>query len=93
MIVYAPDADADVDRLHIRLLELSEGAANSFETLMARAERRIDARPRAYRLLNDGKTRRYSFRMNRTSYLIDFRVEPTQIVVLRVWHGRQARPS
>lgn len=57
------------------------------------AEERIEARPKTYRLLSDGGTRRYSFRINRTSYLIDYQVEPTQIVVLRVWHGRQDRPE
>jgi hypothetical protein len=30
------------------------------------------------------ETRRYNFKVNRTTYLIDYRVEPAQIVVLRV---------
>jgi hypothetical protein len=60
---------------------------------LAIAERRIDARPQTYRLLSDQETRRYSFRINRTSYLVDYRLEPKQIVILRVWHGRQNRPG
>lgn len=62
-------------------------------TRLALAERRIGERPRTYRRLKDGETRRYSFRINRTSYLVDYRIEPAQIVVLRVWHGRQNRPE
>lgn len=60
---------------------------------LALAERRVSARPKAYRLLRDSETRRYSFRINRTTYLVDYQIEPTQIVVLRVWHGRQNRPD
>jgi plasmid stabilization system protein ParE len=60
---------------------------------LAKAEVRIDASPLTYRLLNDGETRRYSFRINRVSYLVDYRVESGRIVVLRVWHGRQDRPD
>ena len=45
------------------------------------------------RLLHDGETRRHSFRINRTTYLVDYLIEPDQVVVVRVWHGRQDRPG
>ena len=93
MIIYAPDADRDVALFHTWFLERSAKAAAAFMERLALAERRVAARPRAYRLLRDGETRRYSFKINRTTYLVDYRIEPAQIVVLRVWHGRQNRPE
>ena len=62
-------------------------------TEMRLAERRIEKRPLAYRRLRDRETRRYGFKINRTSYLVDYRIHPDQIVILRVWHGRQDRPG
>ncbi|HRO02648.1 MAG TPA: type II toxin-antitoxin system RelE/ParE family toxin [Terricaulis sp.] len=93
MIVYAPDADRDVTRLHDGLLGFSLRAASAFMFKLALAERRIGARPQTYRRLRDGQTRRYSFKLNRTTDLVDYQIEPAQIVVLRVWHGRQDRPE
>ncbi|MBL8547308.1 MAG: type II toxin-antitoxin system RelE/ParE family toxin [Hyphomonadaceae bacterium] len=93
MIIYAPDAERDVERLHQRFVTLSAIAATTFMARLTQAEVRIEARPRTYRLLNDRETRRYSFRINRISYLVDYRIEPDQIVILRVWHGRQDRPT
>lgn len=93
MIIYAPDADKDVTHLHDWLSEGSARGAAEFMTRLALAERRIEARPQMYRKLRDGETRRYAFKLNRRSYLVDYQIEPKQIVVLRVWHGRQERPG
>jgi len=72
VIIYAPDAERDVERLHAWYLDRSAAAAEAFMTRLALAEKRIEARPRAYRTLRDRETRRYSFKINRTSYLVDF---------------------
>lgn len=93
MIIYAPDAEHDIERLHAWYLERSGVAASAFMARLALVERRIEARPKLYRTLRDRKTRRYSFKINRTTYLVDYQIEPAQIVVLRVWHGRQNRPE
>lgn len=93
MIIYAPAADADVTRLHDRLAAFGAGPVETFMARLAFAEQRIEARPLTYRLLRDRETRRYSFGINRTTYLVDYQIEPTRIVVLRVWHGRQDRPE
>ena len=93
MIGYTLDALRDLVRHQARLSEFSPRAATAFASLLALAERRIETRPKSYRLLRDGETRRYSFKINRTTYLLDYRIEPDQIVVLRVWHGRQDRPE
>jgi len=93
VIIYAPEADGDVARLHTWYLKRSAPAAAGFMAKLALAEQRIRPRPRAYRLLRDNDIRRYSFKISRTSYLIDFREELGQIVILRVWRGRQHRPS
>lgn len=92
MIIYAPNAAHDVERLHQWFAKHSRAAAVAFMARLAKAEVRIEARPLTYRLLNDQETRRYSFRINRTSYLVDYQIEPSQIVILRVWHGRQNKP-
>lgn len=93
MIGYAPDAGRDVTRLHDGLGAFSLKAAEAFMAEMNLAERRIEKRPLAYRRLRDRETRRYAFKINRTTYLIDYRIRPDQIVILRVWHGRQDRPD
>jgi plasmid stabilization system protein ParE len=93
LIIYAPEADRDVTVLHAQFLAYSEAAAAAFMVQLSLAEERVGARPRTYRLLRDGETRRHSFRINRTTYLVDYQIEPAQIVVLRVWHGRQDRPE
>jgi plasmid stabilization system protein ParE len=76
----------------MRLASASLKSAENFVARLALAEARIEARPRTYRLLHDRETRRYSFKINRISYLIDYLIEPDQILVLRIWHGRQERP-
>lgn len=93
MIIYAPDAELDVERLHAWYAARSTEVADAFAARLELAEHRIEMRPTAYRKLRDGETHRYSFRINRTAYLIDYHVEPSQIVILRVWHGRQDRPE
>lgn len=92
MIGYTLEAVRDLVRHQVRLGALSVRSAETFAAKLVLAEARIEARPRTYRLLKDGETRRYSFKINRITYLIDYRVEPSQILVLRVWHGRQERP-
>lgn len=67
MIIYAPDAEHDIERLHAWYLERSGVAASAFMARLALAERRIEARPKLYRTLRDRKTRRYSFKINRTT--------------------------
>ncbi len=92
MIVYSREAEADVEWFHNWLLAHSVRAAEIFMERLAVAEQRIAARPHAYRQLQDRETRRFSFRLNRTTYLLDYRVEAERVVILRVWLGRQHRP-
>jgi plasmid stabilization system protein ParE len=93
VIEYAPEADADVERQHDWLWAVSVRAAEQFMIEIASAESQIESRPLTWRALADGETRRYSFHIHRTSYHLDYRIEPSRIVILRVWHGRQDRPS
>jgi plasmid stabilization system protein ParE len=93
VIVYSRDAERDVERLHDWLVEFGARSAEVFMTRLAIAERRVENHPLRYRRLRDGETRRYSFRLNRTAYLIDYRVDSDAVVVLRVWHGSQDRPE
>jgi plasmid stabilization system protein ParE len=93
MIGYTPEAVRDVVRHQTRLRHFSKKSAEAFDLRLALAEVRIVRRPKTYRVLHDGETRRYSFRINRTTYLIDYRLDAAHIVVLRVWHGHQDRPE
>lgn len=92
MITYSREAEQDVEKLHDWLLQFGPRSAELFMARLALAERRIAGHPLMYRCLGDGETHRYAYRINRTTYLVDYRVEATAIVVLRVWHGRQHRP-
>ena len=93
MIGYTPEAARDIVRHQRRLREFSAKSADMFASRLASAEIRIVRRPKMYRVLRDGETRRCSFSINRTTYLVDYRIGHAQIVVLRVWHGRQNRPA
>ncbi|MGH6951222.1 MAG: type II toxin-antitoxin system RelE/ParE family toxin [Vitreimonas sp.] len=93
MIGYTPDAARDVLRHQVRLSQFSTRSAEKFAAGLALAEVRIERRPMTYRRLKDGETRRYSFKINRVTYLVDYRIGPDCIVILRVWHGRQDRPE
>jgi plasmid stabilization system protein ParE len=93
VIRYTLDAVRDLVRHQIQLSVVGPASAATFAARVARAEERIEARPRTYRVLKDGETRRYSFTINRTTYLMDYRIEPDEILVLRIWHGRQDRPQ
>jgi toxin ParE1/3/4 len=93
VILYSREAERDVERLHDWLAEFSARSAETFMTRLAIAEQRIHNYPLRYRTLQDGETRRYAFRINRTAYLVDYQIDLAAIVVLRVWHGRQERPE
>lgn len=93
MIVYSPDAEADVERHHEWLMMFSVRAAEAYDKALARVEVRIAESPLTFRVLGDGQTRRATFRLRRTTYHVDFRQLPDGVVVLRVWHGRQDRPD
>jgi len=92
MIGYALEAARDIVRHQVGLSRYSARAGRAFADALELCERRIEARPETYRRLSDGKTRRYSFRVNRTSYLVDYQIEPDLIVILRVWHGDRIGP-
>jgi plasmid stabilization system protein ParE len=93
MIGYTPEAARDLVRHQTHLSQFSDKSAQAFLSRLTLAEARTARRPKTYRVLHDRETRRYSFRINRTTYLIDYRIDAAHIVVLRVWHGRQDRPE
>lgn len=93
MISYTLDALRDIVRHQARLEQFSVRSASQFAARLALAETRIAQRPAMYRRLQDGETRRYGFAINRITYLIDYRIDGTGIVILRVWHGAQQRPQ
>lgn len=93
MIGYTLAAARDVLGHQARLKEFGAKSVEAFAYGLALAEARIQQRPMTYRLLRDRQTHRYSFKISRTTYLVDYRIRTDLIVILRIWHGRQDRPQ
>jgi plasmid stabilization system protein ParE len=92
MIGYTPAAARDVLGHQARLKEFG-ASSEAFAYGLSLAEARIQQRPLTYRLLRDRETHRYSFKINRVTYLVDYRIRVDLIVIVRVWHGCQDRPQ
>ena len=78
MIIYRRDARADILRHYAWYLARDERLLDRFEALVHRTEKRIDAR-------------KCLMRFGRSVYVIYFLVEGDDQIILRVWHGREAR--
>lgn len=91
MIRYRPEAEADLVRLYAWQSARDGRLAEKFQQLLVATEKRIAARPQMFPLLAGGEMRKCLMRFGRSAYVIYFIIEGDDQVVLRVWHGREAR--
>jgi plasmid stabilization system protein ParE len=70
-------------------VELGESWSRSLHDALTR----IENAPLRFAERAASGARRFAFRLGAQQYLIDYIVDETEIVVLRVWHGRQNRPK
>lgn len=91
MIIYRRDARADILRHYAWYLARDERLLDRFEALVHRTEKRIAARPLMFPPTKDRDARKCLMRFGRSVYVIYFLVEGDDQIILRVWHGREAR--
>ena len=95
MIVFSPDALEDVARLRSFLDQNNLRAAQRAMTLMFTAIERLQDFPDRGRGTDDPGIRQIVLKFGASGYVVRYAVLPESgdIVITRVWHGREARPG
>jgi plasmid stabilization system protein ParE len=93
MIVFSPDALADVERLRSFLDEANPGAARRAMAAILMAIERLQEFPDLGMMTPDADIRQIVGRFGASGYIVRYAVlaEAGDIFVTRVWHGREAR--
>jgi plasmid stabilization system protein ParE len=91
-LVWLPEARHDIERLHLFLAEKNpETAARAVRQIIDGAER-LRRLPELGRLMPDNtKRREYFLPFGASAYELRYRLTPTEVVIIRVWHGREDR--
>jgi plasmid stabilization system protein ParE len=93
MIVLSPDALADVERLRTFLDQANPGAARRAMTLILTAIERLQEFPDLGMLTGDAEIRQIVIRFGAAGYIVRYAPMPEtgDILITRIWHGREAR--
>jgi plasmid stabilization system protein ParE len=93
MIIFSPDALEDVARLRSFLNQANPGAAQRAITLVLTAIERLQDFPDRGQRTGDPDIRQIVIRFGASGYVIRYAVlpEPNDILITRIWHGREAR--
>jgi plasmid stabilization system protein ParE len=93
MIVFAPDALADVERLRAFLDQVNPSAASRAMAAILMAIERLHEFPDLGMPTGDAEIRQIIIRFGASGYIARYAVlaETGDIVVTRIWHGREAR--
>jgi toxin ParE1/3/4 len=93
MIVLSPDALADVERLRAFLDQHSPDAARRTMAAILMAIERLQEFPDLGMTTGDADIRQIVIRFGVSGYIIRYAalVETGDILVTRIWHGREAR--
>jgi plasmid stabilization system protein ParE len=86
-VAYLPEARDDIDAAYATYEARRSGLGAAFVQAVEDRVGQIQANPALYGLVN-GDVR--AAPMRRFPFVIYYRVEPTQIVILAVLHGRQS---
>jgi toxin ParE1/3/4 len=93
VILFAPEALDDLQRLRSFLDIRQSSAARPAIDAIASALRRIDASPRIGSPTKDPEIRQVFVRFGRRGYVIRYKILSSDgaVLVIRIWHGREAR--
>ena len=93
MIVFSPDAVADVERLRTFLDQVNPEAARRAMAVILNAIERLQEFPELGMPTTDADIRQIVVRFGTSGYIVRYTVTtPTaDIFVTRIWHGREAR--
>jgi toxin ParE1/3/4 len=86
-------ADRDLDRLAAFLVPMSERAARARSKQIREKLRSLAETPFIGRQGPDPNMRELVMRFGKSTYVARYRVTDDAIVVLRIWHGLEDRPS
>jgi plasmid stabilization system protein ParE len=93
-LVILPEADADIDRLFEFLLEENPAAAATAMLLIDEGAKKLESFSELGVSMNDETGRRELYiPFGKSVYVLRYRINPEkeEIVILRVWHGREQR--
>jgi toxin ParE1/3/4 len=93
MILLSPDAVEDVERLRTFLDQTNPGAARRALALIWTAIERLHEFPALGMQTEDADVRQIVIRFGTSGYIVRYTIisETADILVTRVWHGREAR--
>jgi len=93
MIVLSPEALTDVERLRAFLDQASPGAARRAMATILMAIERLQEFPDLGMATGDADIRQIVIRFGASGYIVRYAVlaETGDILITRVWHGREAR--
>ena len=91
-LIWLPDARDDVERLFEFLVDINPTAAEKVVHLIQAGARMLLAQPEIGRPMDDDTGRReLILPFGASGYVLRYRIVRGVIVVIRVWHGREAR--
>ena len=95
MILLSPDAVEDVERLRLFLDQHSPVAAQRALASIWRAIERLEEFPNLGMQTEDAELRQIVVRFGASGYIVRYAVlaEAQDILITRIWHGREARKT
>ena len=92
-LIVSKEALADLVRLRDFLVDRNPSAAQRAAAAIANAIRSLDLFPERGRQSDAGDTRELVVPFGRSAYIVRYAIltEENEIVILRVWHGREQR--
>jgi plasmid stabilization system protein ParE len=93
MILLSPDAVIDIERLRTFLDQNNAGAAQRALALIWTAIDRLQEFPALGMPTEDAHIRQIVIRFGASGYIVRYAIlaETTDILVTRIWHGRESR--
>ncbi|MES2193464.1 MAG: type II toxin-antitoxin system RelE/ParE family toxin [Pseudomonadota bacterium] len=93
MIFFSPDALMDVERLRTFLTKANPGAARRAMMTISTAIERLQEFPELGMPTKDAEIRQLVIRFGASGYIVRYSIlaETGDILITRVWHGREAR--
>ena len=91
-LVWLPEARDDVERLFTILVEVNPAAAERAVRLIQQGAGSLLDQPEIGRPMGDeGGRRGLYLPFGASAYVLRYRIAGEVVVVIRVWHGREAR--
>ena len=91
-VVWLPGARDDIQRLYDFLIDKDPRAAGEAVRVIQRGSRGLEEQPRIGRRMDDDTGRREFFiPFGAGAYVLRYRIHHETVVVIRVWHSREAR--